>query len=82
MKKCIGQEFGEYEMIQYDWLQYGSFTGHGLHNIQDFSGGELQAWINKKGHGCQHGNIFVLGESFLSILSTIPTIASNNLALG
>ena len=47
MKKCIGQEFEQYEMIQYDWLQYGFFTGRGLHYNQDFYGGELQAWIKK-----------------------------------
>ena len=32
-------------MEQYDWLQSGLFIGQGLHYGQDFSGGELQAWM-------------------------------------
>ena len=57
MKECYRQEFKQYEMEQYDWLQDGCFIGRGLHYGQNFYGEDLQPWI-EEWPGCQHGNIF------------------------
>lgn len=51
-------------MEQCEWLQNGFFTNQDLKYGRDFSGGELQAWM-EKWYDRQRGNIFLLGQFFI-----------------